>query len=273
MSAPAPAQSIGLVVFDMAGTILDHGSIAPVVALVAAFRDLGLELSVADARGPMGLHKRDHIAQILRLPRIAAKWKTLFGTEPAASDANRIYEQFLPLQAAEAQSRTDLIPGAISCLAALREKHIAIGTTTGYPRSIGQPIADAAAAQGFAADHSLFPDDVPAGRPAPWMIFRLMELTGVFPASRVLKVGDTIPDIEEGQSAGAWTVGITESGSEIGLTLEEWQSIPKLDRTTRAAAAGEKLLQAGAHAVIPTVAALPGLLTEIETRLQNGEHP
>jgi phosphonoacetaldehyde hydrolase len=261
MAAPA----IRLVVFDMAGTIIDHGSMAPVAALIAAFRELGLELSTADARGPMGLHKHDHIAAVLRVPSVASSWQARFGHEPTPADVDTIYERFLPLQATEAQACTELIPGALACLAALRERKIAVGTTTGYPRSIGQPIADAVAAQGWQADHWMFPDDVRAGRPAPWMIFRLMELTGVYPATAVVKIGDTVPDIEEGRSAGVWTVGVTETGSEIGLSLAEWQATPARERERLADAAWEKLLGAGAHKVIASVADLPALIDELNT--------
>jgi phosphonoacetaldehyde hydrolase len=267
------APSIRLVVFDMAGTIIDHGSMAPVAALIAAFRDLGLELSVEEARGPMGLHKLDHIAQILRVPAVVARWNAQFGREPTDADARKIYEQFLPVQAVEAQVRTELIPGAMACLSALREKRIATGTTTGYPRSIGEPITDAVRAQGWAADHSLFPDDVSAGRPAPWMIFRLMELMRVYPASAVVKVGDTVPDIEEGRNAGVWSVGITETGSDVGLTLEEWRQLPKPEQTRRAKAAGEKLRQAGAHAVIGSIGELPALIGDFDGRLRDGQCP
>ena len=137
---------IRLIVFDMAGTIIDHGSVAPVAALMTAFNELGLPLSVEEARGPMGLEKRDHIAAVLRLTAVASRATAVFGHEPTAADVQTIYNRFLPVQAAEAQSRTEPIPGAVSCLEALRARSIAIGTTTGYPRSIGQPIADAARA-------------------------------------------------------------------------------------------------------------------------------
>ena len=210
---------------------------------------------------------------MLRLSSVASRWKAAFGHAPTSADTDAIYERFLPLQAAEALSRTDVIPGALSCLAALREKKIAVGTTTGYPRSIGQPVADAASAQGWVADYCIFPDDVRTGRPAPWMIFRLMELTGVYPVTAVLKIGDTVPDIEEGRNAGVWTIGVTETGSEIGLALEECQSLPKGERTRRAAVAGEKLIRAGAHAVIGSVAELPALLDDIRTRVANGQPP
>src|SRR5580692_2764873 len=261
------SPSIRLVVFDMAGTIIDHGSVAPVAALIAAFRELGLDLSAAAARGPMGLHKRDHIAAVLRLPAVSSRFQAAFGHVPTPADVEAIYERFLPLQASEAQARIELIPGAASCLTALREKTIAVGTTTGYPRVIGQPIVEAVAARGWVADHSIFPDDVRAGRPAPWMLFRLMELTGVYPASAVVKIGDTVPDIEEGRNAGAWSVGITQTGSEMGLTLAEWQALPEAGRDRRASAAGQKLLRAGAHTVIPSVGCLSALLAELNEKL------
>ncbi len=267
------ASPIRLVVFDMAGTIIDHGSMAPVAALVVAFRELGIELSDADARGPMGLHKRDHIDQVVRLPHIAARWQALFGHPPTSADVDAIYERFLPLQAAEAEARVELIPGALQCLTAVRERKIATGTTTGYPRSIGQPITDAVAAQGWRADHSLFPDDVRAGRPAPWMIFRLMELTGVYPPSAVVKIGDTVPDIEEGRNAGVWTIGVIDTGNEIGLPLAECRALNVSERTRRATAAAEKLRQAGAHAVIGSVAELPAFLETLSPRIARGERP
>jgi phosphonoacetaldehyde hydrolase len=268
-----PASPIRLVVFDMAGTIIDHGSMAPVAALVIAFRELGIELSDADARGPMGLHKRDHIDQVLRLPHIAARWQTLFGHEPTSADVDTLYERFLPLQADEAQARVELIPGALPCLAAVREQKIATGTTTGYPRSIGQPITDAVAAQGWRADHSLFPDDVRGGRPAPWMIFRLMELTGVYPPAAVVKIGDTVPDIEEGRNAGVWTIGVTDTGNEIGLPLAECRALDPSERTRRAVSAAEKLGRAGAHGVIGSVAELPAFLESLGPRIGRGERP
>lgn len=47
--------SIRAVVFDWAGTIIDFGSHAPMHAFVRLFEQYGIELSIEDARGPMGL--------------------------------------------------------------------------------------------------------------------------------------------------------------------------------------------------------------------------
>ena len=58
-------------VFDWAGTVIDHGSQAPMGAFVAAFAQFGVTISIAQARGPMGLPKRDHIATRCRRSRPA----------------------------------------------------------------------------------------------------------------------------------------------------------------------------------------------------------
>jgi phosphonoacetaldehyde hydrolase len=265
--------AIRLVIFDWAGTIVDHGSIAPIAALLAAFRQIGLQLSESEARGPMGLHKRDHIRQLLESPSISAQWFQVFGRQPTAQDVDSLYERFLPLQIAEAKQRTALIPGVLECCAALRERKIAIGTTTGYPRSVGEAVAEAARRQGFLPDHCVYADDVPAGRPAPWMIFRIMEAARVTPPAAVVKVGDTVPDIEEGRNAGAWTIGVTETGSEIGLDLEAWQALPLGERERRSNAASQKLLGAKAHLIVRSVAEVPTMVERINRGLATGERP
>jgi len=265
--------TIRLVVFDWAGTLVDHGSIAPIAALVAAFNELGLKLTESEARGPMGLPKRDHISLLLQSASVSAQWLQTFGRQPTSADGDALYERFLPLQIAEARQRTSLIPGVLECCAALREKKIAIGTTTGYPRKVGEVVAEAARKQGFVPDHCVYTDDVPAGRPAPWMIFRNMEATGVMPPAAVVKIGDTVPDIDEGRNAGCWTIGVTETGSEIGLDLEEWRALTPAERERRSNAAAVKLLSATAHRIARSVAEVPALIETLNCGLANGERP
>ena len=134
-------------------------------------------------------------------------------------------------------------------------------------------MAEAARKQGFVPDHCVYTDEVPAGRPAPWMIFRNMEATGVMPPAAVVKVGDTVPDIEEGRNAGCWTIGVTETGSEIGLDLEGWRALTPAERERRSNAAAAKLLNAGAHLIARSVAEVPAMIKMINSGLGNGERP
>ena len=51
-------------------------------------------------------------------------------------------------------------------------------------------------------DDSVASDEVPLGRPAPFMIQKLMERAGMTDGSLVAKVGDTPVDLGEGVNAG-----------------------------------------------------------------------
>ncbi|GAF89062.1 unnamed protein product, partial [marine sediment metagenome] len=65
-------SAIRAVVFDWAGTMIDFGCRAPVVALREVFAEAGVEISKAEARMDMGKAKRDHVRALLAMPRIAA---------------------------------------------------------------------------------------------------------------------------------------------------------------------------------------------------------
>jgi phosphonoacetaldehyde hydrolase len=101
MSAPTPHWYTGpirLVVLDLAGTTVDYGSRAPLAAFLELFHRHGIELTEDEARGPMGMHKRQHIAALLALPRIARLWQETRGVAPRESDIQRLYEEFQPIQ-------------------------------------------------------------------------------------------------------------------------------------------------------------------------------
>ena len=259
--------SIRLVVFDFAGTIIDHGCMAPIIAFVDALKQSGIELSVEQARQSMGLHKRDHIRELLRLQPISEQWSAAHGRSWSESDVQAIYEKFLPLQADVARSHAELIPGVLQCAQFLRDEQIAIGSSTGYPRTVLSPVLDEVVRQGLQLDCSVCADEVPAGRPAPWMIYQNMQALGIFPPSSVVKVGDTVPDIVAARNAGAWSVGVTETGSHFGVSVEQLQTLDADERTERHEAVARQFTAAGAHAVITSVAELPTLLSSTEWRV------
>jgi phosphonoacetaldehyde hydrolase len=269
----AGARRLRAVIFDWAGTLVDHGSRAPVVALQAAFEAEGLALSEAQARGPMGLGKRDHVALLLADADVAAAWRAVHGETPSAATADRLYAGFASRLPDAVAAHTQVIPGAAEVVARLRAEGVRVGSTTGYPRSVAVVVAEAAEGQGLVVDDLAATDDVPAGRPAPWMVLRLMERLDVYPSWLVVKVGDTGVDMEEGRNAGTWCVGVTETGNELGMDASVLAMLSAAERETLAAAAGQRLLAAGAHAVLPSVADLPGVLAGLEARVTAGERP
>jgi phosphonoacetaldehyde hydrolase len=262
---------IRLVIFDWAGTAVDHGGLAPLTPFVRAFATRGVVITSEEARGPMGLSKKDHLRALLRMPAVARRWRERYGRDATEDDVDELYRRFIPLQLETIDEHAGLVPELLDCVAVLRSQGVAIGATTGYFREAAERVYRCAAHQGYRPDHCVCAEEVPAGRPAPWMIFRMMEALGVFPPSAVVKVGDTVPDIGEGLSAGAWSVGVVRSSSEVGCTVEEWAVLPRPEQYRRLATCRAKLLAAGAHAVVDTLAELPAVLDEFEARIGRGE--
>src|SRR5262244_1417698 len=85
-------------IFDWAGTMVDHGSLAPVRAVTALFASHGIRLSDEEVRRDMGIFKRDHIRRLLQQPRIAAEWLSKTGREGAVHDIEKLFAEFSPLQ-------------------------------------------------------------------------------------------------------------------------------------------------------------------------------
>ncbi|HKA42213.1 MAG TPA: phosphonoacetaldehyde hydrolase [Burkholderiales bacterium] len=263
-------QRLAAVVFDWAGTVVDFGSLAPMGAFVELFRNWGIELSVAEARVPMGLPKRDHIVALARLPRVDAAWQARHGAPFSESDADRALALFEPMSARAAAERSQLVPGVLETVAELRRRGMKIGTTTGYTRTIMREVIARAAAEGFRPDTVVCCDDVPQGRPTPLGMYRCFLDLAVWPARAVVKIDDTAPGIAEGLAAGCWTVGVTASGNAMGLTRDEFNALEPAERDRRLSAARSSLRRAGAHFVIETVADLVPVLDRIEAELEHG---
>ncbi|MBX9596930.1 MAG: phosphonoacetaldehyde hydrolase [Roseomonas sp.] len=265
------ARMIKAVVLDWAGTVLDHGSRAPMGAFVEAFRQFGVAISIADARGPMGMAKADHIRMVGAAVNDA--WRARHGRDFGEADVQAIFDVFEPLNIAAVEAHSALIPGARETLATLAERGIRVGSTTGYTRPIMQRLAPLAAAQGFAPEIMVCAGDLPAGRPAPLQMWKVMAEMGIWPASAVVKVDDTPPGIGEGRQAGTWTVGLALSGNIAGLSAAELAVLSESDRDAIRTRATAELVDSGAHLVIDSIADLPWAITAIEERMAAGEGP
>ncbi|PIF76821.1 phosphonoacetaldehyde hydrolase [Variovorax sp. 54] len=261
------------VVFDWAGTILDFGSCAPMGAFVKLFEQFGIDITIDEARAPMGMAKWDHIKALGMQPRIAAQWETKHGHAFSDADVDRLYEVFTPMNAASVRDHTDFIPGALEAVHAARERGLKIGSTTGYNRPIMDVVTPLATAGGYTPDNLVCAGDLAAGRPSPLMMYRCFADLGVWPPHTVVKVDDTGVGLQEGLNAGTWAVGVSVSGNVNGLTLAEWQALDLDGQQARRARATAELEAAGAHYVIDSVADLPNVLEDIERRLQAGERP
>lgn len=272
-STAADPRALRAVVFDWAGTVLDFGSCAPMGAFVRLFEQFGIRLTIAQARGPMGLAKWDHIQALGRLPEVAAQWQQRHGRPFVDADVDRLYEVFTPLNAAVVTDFADFIPGALDTIAGVRARGLRIGSTTGYNRPIMERVLPIAAQAGYVPDNLVCAGDLAAGRPSPLMMWRCFADLGIWWPATVVKVDDTGVGIQEGLNAGTWTVGVAVSGNAVGLDLNAWNALPPAAQQERRAAATAQLTSAGAHYVIDSVADLLPVLDAIAVRLREGEKP
>lgn len=237
---------ISALILDWAGTTVDFGSFAPTQIFVEAFRQaFDIEITLEEARVPMGLGKWQHIEALGKLPAVDSRWQAKFGRAMTAADID-----------------------------ALRAKGLKIGSCSGYPRPVMEKLVPAAAAQGYAPDHWVATDDLAAGgRPGPWMALQNVITLGIDDVAHCVKVDDAAPGISEGLHAGMWSVGLAVSGNEFGATWEEYQAMSKAEIATRRERAAGKLYAAGAHYVVDTLADLPEVIADINARLAKGERP
>jgi phosphonoacetaldehyde hydrolase len=264
---------IKAVVFDWAGTMVDYGCFAPLAVFLQVFKNRGIELTAEEARAPMGMLKRDHIQALCRMERVASLWQEKYGRTPDERDIDELYVDFEPMLLETLHEYATPVPGAVQLAGRLRESGIKIGSTTGYTKEMMEVVAVAAKEQGYAPDVLVTPSEMPAGRPYPWMCYQNAILLDVYPMSHMVKVGDTTSDMKEGRNAGMWTVGVIKGGSELGLSLEEVQSMPQEILEEKTLLAAQRLRAAGAHFVIEEIGRLDEVLSTINEQLARGEQP
>jgi phosphonoacetaldehyde hydrolase len=262
-----------LAVFDWAGTTVDYGCMAPAAVFVEGFRRQGVTVSMEEARGPMGMEKRAHIETLGAMPRIAEAWLQRHGKPMQPCDVDAMYNDFVPLLLDVLDQHAGVIPGVLEAVDALRAMDMKIAASTGYFVEAMEIVGRAAARQGYRPEFTISANQVAVGRPAPWMIYRAMEAMGVFPPQAVVAVGDTVPDVEAGLNAGVWTVGVAQTGNEVGLSEAEFAALSAAEQDAKQRKARATLTAAGAHFVVDGVWALPAIVAEINTRLHQGEQP
>lgn len=191
-----------LAALDMAGTTIDEHEIV--------YRTL--EATAAAAAG------RPIPADVMARWKGTAKGEALvgileeLGADTSAEHVKDVYGGFHQ-RLVEAYRATPprLIAGVPEALTELRSRGVKVALQTGYDREVAQLILDAVGWKvGVDIDALVTSDTVPASRPAPYLIFRAMEATGVTDVRRVLTAGDTPNDLGAGTNAGAgFVVGVT----------------------------------------------------------------
>lgn len=263
------------VILDWSGTTADAYVIAPAVVFVEVFRKQGVEISMAEARGPMGLRKDLHIKALTEVPEIRERWKDIHGRHPEQADVDRMFADFVPMQLECLRQYTDLLPGVAETTQALQQRGIKIGSTTGFVRSMVDILEAEAKKQGYVPDASIAGDEVEHGaRPKPFMVYRNLDLLDVHPIQSVVKVDDTTSGVGEALEAGCWGVGVARYSNYMNIDhIEQAKTMPDAELERRVAQTRDILRRAGAHYVIDSIVDLPEVIADINARLARGEKP
>ena len=263
------------VILDWSGTTADAYVVAPAVVFVDVFKKQNVEISMAEARGPMGLRKDLHIKALTEVDEIKERWKGVHGKYPDQDDVDKMFADFVPMQLACLRKYTNLLPGVADVTQRMQKQGIKLGSTTGFVRSMVDILEEEAAKQGYKPDASVAGDEVMNGaRPSPHMVFKNLDMLGITPIQSVIKVDDTISGVGEAVNAGCWGVGVTRYSNYMDVdTPEDGEKLSEEEISKRKAHTHKLLEKAGAHYVIDSIADIEPVIEEVNKRLANGERP
>ncbi len=262
-------KQIEAVIFDWAGTTIDYGCMAPVHAMKEAFLQKNLPITFEQIRKPMGMLKHDHIKTIFEMDAVQDDFKNKYGRVYQAKDVEEVYQEFEKNIFSTLHQHTKMIEGVLLLQNQLREKNIKIGSTTGYTKAMMEIVVPQANHQGYAPDYIISSDQVPKGRPYPYMLHQNAAHLGLLDMRRVIKVGDTIVDILEGLYAGCWSVGVVKGSSLLGLDEDEIKKIDSTALNEKVRKARFDMFAAGADYVIDSIDELPFVIEVIQKKMNS----
>jgi len=214
---------IDMVVFDIAGTtIQDNKEVEN--CFIKAAEITGLEV------------KREKIISMMGWSKIQVfetLWKekpSLFDTEKGLNTKiNHSFQTFKNLLEEE-YKKTDILPtkGSIELFNFLKMHKVKVVLNTGFYRRVTNLLLEKVGwvknGKSEVIDLSISSDEVTAGRPTPYMIFKAMELLNLQNVRKVIKIGDTPSDLAEGKNAGClFSFGVL-GGSHTHEQLMEYEN-------------------------------------------------
>lgn len=263
---------IQAVVFDWAGTTIDYGSQAPIIAFKQAFAHFDIQISTAEIRKDLGLDKLTHVKKMMAIPEIQSKWLTKHPNSSIETAVTQIYQQFQKDIVAVLAETARLKPGMSALMTYLNTQKIQVASTTGYTQPMLDHVLPIAAKQGYAPKVNVTSEQTAGiGRPHADMLLRAAHELGITDAGKIIKVGDTVNDILEGKAAHAISVGVVEGGNLIGLSEAEFDALTQSEQAKRRQKATAELKAAGADYVINQIDELMQLIPAINVERQHAQ--
>ena len=205
-------NNIQLVVFDIAGTtVQDTGNVAK--AFIDAFGEFNMEIPADTVNHVMGFRKIDAI-------------KMLVPDDSNSALIEQIHKAFTRNMLDLFKNDPDLkpLPYTEEIFLQLKQAGVKIALNTGFTRTVTNAILKRLQWNTpDMIDMVICSDEVPEGRPQPYMIQNIMAQLNVTDSKAVAKVGDTKVDVEEGRNAGCGLVVSVTTGAYSREELELYQ--------------------------------------------------
>jgi len=272
-------NAVRYVMLDCSGTVMDKYVDAPATVFVEVFKRFGVQITMPEARAPMGLRKDLHIKALTETPSVRDKWRAVRGRDPNAQDVADMFSLFVPMQldVLKRGNYSGLLPGVAEVCLDLQSRGCKIGVTTGFTRDMLDILLEGGRKQGFLPDTSVAGDEVETPRPLPYMVIKNLERMGVVNLQNAMRLTVKVDDTVSGAGEGApmcWRVGVSKWSNYVVDSYEQARSLSPAELNERELAAKEKLVrESGAHYVIDDLRSLPAVIDDINARLERGEHP
>lgn len=201
-----------MVVFDMAGTTINEHNIVYTSlheTLVEAGHEVNMNMVLAIGAG---MEKKDAIQAILQSIQVYLPVNAL----------NQLYETFInKLNNAYTTAIITPFDGVEQVFEKLKTNGVFVVLNTGYSSTIANSLIEKLGwKEGVTFDFLITASDVEKARPRPDMILLAMQKAGIDDSKRIVKVGDSEIDVEEGKNADCGLViGIT-TGAHTAVQLE-----------------------------------------------------
>ena len=202
-------MNIRACIFDLGGTIVDRYSRTPFLSLKNAFQKRNINIDDRLIFKDMGMHKLNHIQEILKDPYVCLDWMNKHGELPINGEEIELYDDFNEIQKLNTIEYMDIIPETKDMVQYLQNQRIKTGVTTGFNKEIMDIVKNKL------YDEKIFIDNYVSStclnrpsRPHPYMIYENMEQLQIKNPKSVIKVDDTQVGIKEGKTAGCITIGV-----------------------------------------------------------------
>jgi phosphonoacetaldehyde hydrolase len=243
-------EKIRLVILEWAGTIVDFGALAPVDAWVRLFARHGVEIGAAEVRAASGPSAREQLQAIVAA--VEERWADAHGGRgPTPAEIDKLALEYGPLELEAVITHATAIPGAAAAVSALRNRGLQVGGAAGHRTGVSAALEDRARAQGLVLDGAV----------------------SGFEPMHTVRISGGVTGVAEARKAGVWSVGVAATGSEVGLDEASFSALSPEEQRRRVLVACDRLLDAGAHTVMESIADAPALVDALDARLARGERP